>query len=359
MKPFKYPSDPEKCKLIRKKITKTTFLNHNAIINTYTVIPTDLNGKQLRFGPDDNTLKDPILAALVTRGCSDLFIDEQLIAQVRGPTKFFGTEDAVDEDEPPFEGADEKDFKVFSNIRDRDDSLITQWNTVNHLRVDFWEKANGKFFICTLFILDGKPCIFGGSKNVHIPLELNVNLESLQNHLHYQMLKLVIEDVRKCDSIEPILGQQIIGEYCDGMHIVYTSTPYTVYFDENLPACFRKPIKIIQSIKSLPSEETLSSLRKISNIEGIVVYYVNTVTNEIIRRKHKTIWYVIIRCWREIIHKYTKGSISIDTITGMLKSRMKFLSDQFLHMNPEEHDHWNKTADIFIERLNNSRYNYN
>lgn len=360
LREFTYPADKAKVKLIKKKTVRFTFMGHATTVNTYTVHPTNAAGKILRGGPDDNTLKDPELADLVRRGCSDLFIDGTLVAQVRGPAKFFGTEDEIDEDDLPYDGAEEKDFAAFTSVRQHTDATIAKWNAAGELRTDFWEKANGKFAIATLFILDGKLCVFGGSKNVHVPVELDVDLTTLPNELHFNIMLAVIQDIRSCHPriLESLVGRQIIGEYCDGKHVVYTPTSYMVYFDETLPASFRKPMRILPSVTGVPSDEILTKLRKLVEIEGVVVYYVNTVTGEIIRRKHKTVWYVLIRCWREIVRKYTKGMISTDALTGLLTARMHSRSDQFLHLSVEELQEWKKTAATFVERLTKSKYAY-
>lgn len=360
MQAFTYPVDPEKCKLIKKKTTRIPFMGCEAVVYTYTVRPTNDKGKILRGGPDDNTLKDPELAELVRRGCSDLFIDGKLVAQVRGPRKFFGTDDNVDEDELPFEGADEKDFAVFTTVRAQEEARLAQWQTDGILVTKMWEKANGKFAICSLFILDGQICVFGGSKNMHVPLVLNADLDTLPQDLHFRIMSSVIQDLRKCDAgvLSTLLGRQIIGEFCDGMHVVYTDTPYMVYFDETLPACFRKPMMLLPAINGLPSTEVLTSLRKLAELEGVVVYYTNTKTGEIIRRKHKTIWYVLIRCWREIIHKQGKGNITPSALTNLLVMRMRSRSDQFLHLTQDEFNHWKDVAATFVQRLTASKYRY-
>lgn len=360
MQEFTYPVDSAKSKLIRKKHDVYPFMRYDAVVQTYTVHPTNTAGKILRGGPDDNTLKDPELAELVRRGCSDLFIKGDLVAQVRGPAKFFGSDEHVDEDDLPFEGADEKDFSVFDSVQSITNAKIDQWNTDGVLRTDFWNKENGKFAIATLFIQDGKVCIFGGSKNVHVPLELDDDLINLPSDLHYRILRSIIEDLRKCDdnTLRSLVGRQIVGEYCDGKHIVYTEHPYMVYFDESLPANFRKPVKILPSINGKPDSDTLNKLRKLTQIEGVVLYYTNTNTGEIIRRKHKTIWYVTIRCWREIIRKYKKGEISTDSLVNLLISRTQSRSGQFLNLTSEELASCNETATVFIDRLTKSKYAY-
>lgn len=359
MQPFTYPANAEKAKLIRKKTTTTVFLGHEAVVNTYTVHPTDKAGNILNRGPDDNTYKDSELADLVPRGCSDLFIDDKLVAQVRGARKFFGTNDIIDEDEPPFEGADEKDIEAFAKSHESDAATIATWNDANILRVDFWEKANGKFVICTLFELDGDLYIFGGSKNVHMPLPLNSRDIPGPRDLHHIMLNMVISDVIRCENPRFLIGKQIMGEYCDGKHIVYANTPYMVYFDESLPGQFRKPMKILPSVNNIPSSDILTSLRSLIELEGVVLYYTNTITGQFIRIKHKTVWYVIIRSWREIIGRHKKGNTQPSKIIGLLKSRAQTRSDQFLHLTPEELAKWKDLADTFVTRLTESKYAYN
>ena len=62
---------------------------------------------------------------------------------------------------------------------------------------------------------------------------------------------------------------------------------------------------LMENILCIQKHHTLNifqvCIRGLQNIEGVVITYVNTRTNELFRQKHKTNWYVVWRAWREAI----------------------------------------------------------
>jgi hypothetical protein len=347
----------EEAELIKKKVVEKTFSGVEFETHTYSVFPTNGSGDKLRGGPDDQTLsKHPVLAKHIVRGCSDLFHKKCFVAKVRGPPKFFGEVPGADEDEEPFEGATDEDIANAKVVIDM--PTIIGWQKAGELEVQFQEKANGKFAIVTVFFLDDKPWVFGGSKNVHVPVPLDVDLDTLPHDLHYNILRLMIPDIRKTSDIKSLVGRQIVGEYCDGKHLCWAPEVYMVYFDNTLPDNFRKPIDVIPSMAVVPGADVYTQVRRMRNIEGVVIKFWNIRTGETLWQKLKTVEYVIKRCWREIISKKNKETILPPALIRLLISRMQSRSDQFLHMSVEELAEWSATAEVFVSRLTKSRYAY-
>ena len=322
------------------------------VIKTYTVRP--LNGRR---GPDDETYKAfPELVNLVYRGFSDLFLDDKYLLTIKGMPKFDGTS-SIDEDdfeelnstEPQESGMEQKN-EIF------DSKTVSAWSAAGILKSYFKEKANGKFVIFRLFELDGKIWIFGGSKNMHIPVELDNPI--IGRNLHEEILRTIQADLLLLseDQLRALLGKTIVGEYVDGKHLVYVVKPFLVYF--NVPAGINLPVvkDLMPAVSGLPQLQTLQEIRKMRNIEGVVIEYQNTTTGEIIRQKHKSVWYIVLRCWREMLSKRNKTKHTPHSTIAALKLRLKQRSDQFLHLSDEEITEWNATAEKFVNWIYKSKY---
>lgn len=375
------------------------------IIKTYTVNSTNKSGKVCRGGPDDQTyINFPELIDLVPRGCSDLFMNGNHIGSLRGLKKFDGTS-AIDEDEVPYQGANESDrTSIFPSDK------VEKWESTGELKVEYQYKANGKFVIFTVLQINGSLGIFGGSKNVHVWLSFDeyehvvqkqineCKLDKKYNELHYQMLFIVARDLLTNETLtnstftnETLTnitncikrGVTYCGEFLDGKHLVYQNCPpYIVYFDNELSVNLRprtnsniqpttnsntQPTNsttqlsnIIKSaqINKLPTQELLQSIRDIENEEGVVIVYKNIRTGETYRQKHKTKWYIILRCWREIISKLDKNKINTSELISKLLARLNERSSQFLHLTNEEISLWSTRAIDFAKWLYDSKYQY-
>lgn len=324
------------------------------VVKTYTVRP--LNGRR---GPDDETYKTfPELIQLVPRGFSDLFLDGKYLLTIKGMPKFDGTA-SIDEDD--FEDdfsveQQESEVPIDRKHEIFDSKTVSDWAAAGVLKTSFKEKANGKFAIFQLFKFADKIWIFGGSKNMHIPVELGKPI--LGVNIHDEILRAVQVDILLLpeDQLRSLIGKTIVGEYVDGKHLVYVSSPYMVYF--NVPAGINLPVvkDLALAIRGLPQLQILQDIRKMKNIEGVVIEYRNTTTNEIIRQKHKSIWYIILRCWREVLFKKNKAVHSLHNTLTALKQRLKQRSDQFLHLSDQELTEWHTTAERFVEWIYKSKY---
>jgi gluconate kinase len=327
-----------------KQFVKVTERKHGIfLVKTYAITTPN-------HTPDDYVYQEhPELIPLIPRGCSDLYLlpnTSNPIVQLRGMDKFDGTS-SIDEDE--LDGAEVKTIT--------DHEKIKQWESSGRLRTSFYEKANGKFVIAKVFEFNGQLMIFGGSKNVHVPIALNEDV-SEKKDLHFRMLHQIQKDISACENKKSLVGTTILGEYVDGMHMVYVDQPYMVYFNSNLPATFPATKKILESISTVPLLEDLQKIREMKDIEGVVIYYENTETGELIRQKHKTIWYIVIRCWREVISHKKKENFDDKKLTDLVIDRLKKRSDDFLHLSTDAMDYWSTIAVEFCSWLYKSKYTY-
>ncbi len=346
-------------------------------IKTYSVFPTNNNGKVLRHGPDDQTyINFPELVDLVPRGCSDLFLGDEFVCSLRGLKKFNGTS-SIDEDDAPYEGSTDNHTSLFPEEK------VKQWESNKVLEVEYQPKYNGKFVIFTLFEMHNKTYIFGGSKNVHIIRDLYD--ESKSDELHEKMLNRVCRDIlnhhnesekiaKKNSDLEEVRQmfdtfcnsrQTFCGEYIDYKHMVYscfynsetqtytTYTPHIEYFN-----CPYLSINTNEKTNTMPTIDYLQSIRNQVNDEGVVIVYRNTETGETYRQKHKTKWYIILRCWRELISRLDKSTVEYKSLSERLINRLNERSDQFLHMTPKELELWESHAYKFSQWLYNSIYKY-
>lgn len=320
-------------------------------ICTYSVNPTDNKGKILKRGPDDQTyINYPPLVNLIPRACSDLFVGDKLIGQIRGMNKFDGTS-SIDEDEAPYEGAAEDNGSTIFNH-----DIIKEWNDKSQLETSFVEKANGKFAICVLLKHFDKYWLFGGSKNAHVIVEYDKEIKGTE--LHYQILNCMMVDIKKCPP-DSLVGRIIIGEYVDGQHMVYTDKPYMVYFDLTLPVPFMKAKILLPTINTIPTNLMLRSLRELEDIEGVVINYRNITTNHVVRQKHKSVWYIVLRSWREAIYHCSKEKFpSYNGLTQLIRTRLITHNKSYLHLDEETFNKWYLMADIFGEWLYNSNYKF-
>jgi hypothetical protein len=291
---------------------------------------------------DDFTYKyHPELVALIPRGFS-ILVDhnDKEICRLGGLTKFDGIS-AIDDD---------------SNIETHliDYNIIKRWEEDKELEVSFQEKANGKMVIFKIFVHDDQTFILGGSKNVHHLWNLdNVYFdEDAQSKLSFDMIYLVCQNLPA--DVETIFNKTIIAEYVDGCHMVYAEAPHIVYFyPEEIATCR----EIISKQTTLPTSEQYTLIRDLKDIEGVVIIYRNTVTNEIYRQKHKTIWYVILRVIRESLCRRNKDAETAD-LHEKLITIIKKRSNDFLHLDEERLLTWCSVSERFIEFVKQSEYEF-
>lgn len=324
-------------------------------VETSVVLPTR-RGKVCKRGPEDQTYYDhPELVKMVPRACSDLRLGDTVVARIRGLCKFDGTENGADEDDLPFEGATEEEIRKNKSFLPLDE--IREWAANGCLRTTFQEKVNGKMLAFTLFEHEGSPWIFGGSKNMHVPHKLGDSIEG--TNLHDEILRQICS-VLKTTSVDvrPLYGKTICGEYVDGRHIVYVPEPYVVFFDPTLPKELPKPRELAEAVDGFPSPEALQAGRGIEGIEGEVINYTNTVTGQVHRQKHKTAWYIILRCWRELIVSKKNSDCSAELLSNLLIRKHRDRNNQFIHRPEEEMRRWDQLAREFASWLVESRYRF-
>jgi predicted kinase len=307
-------------------------------IETYSVIATDPNGtipkKYSHNALDDNTyLKYPALIKLIPRGFSVLLDSSgKEICRLDGLEKFDGSCPLDDDDE------------VAGSICEI--SKVKDWKNV---RVEFQEKANGKMAIFKVFKYRNAYWILGGSKNLHVIVPLDKDITG--TGLHYDILRQVQKDINK--DISQLLDKTTIGEYVDGQHIVWTDTKYMTYFSGPLENIKR----LFPDQNTLPSPEQLKFIRDLVGTEGAVIKYINLDTGEVFRQKHKSIWYIFIRCMREGLRHYSK-TVPVKEIHSKIKGIFKKRSNDFLHLTDAELDKWNQISLNFIKFVGQSKYDF-
>jgi hypothetical protein len=342
-------SIPEDLKqFIKIKITTCTTNGLEFVIETYSVIPTDVHGKIPKRHSyavlDDNTyVKYPELIKLVPRGFSVAYYNGVEVCRLDGLEKFDGSCPLDDDNE------------CSSNIFNQNAADIKQWK---NLKVEFLEKANGKMAIFKVFqnpTDNTKYLILGGSKNVHVVVGLDEDLGPkmvVKADLHYQILSQFQHDHMHTDPTL-LLNKTIIGEYVDGQHIVYTEKPYLVYFSG--PTMNIK--RLMPDQNYLPTLEQLQEIRSIDNCEGAVVVYTNLDNNLVFRQKHKSVWYILIRVMREGLRHYSKQTetdIILNKVYGIFKKR----SNDFLALNEEDFAKWYVVLKNFILFIKQSKYDF-
>ncbi len=409
---FRYPEDVTLRSLINEKITTYKMPNADSstpertyTVKTYTVLPVNKRGTIVRFGSDDETyLNYPALVKLVPRGCSDLFIDDFFITALRGPEKFDGTSVIDDDDNPlkdpvtvnpgyntviPDIDVSESESKSTTDINvtvdqalsdpllEGADSMlpmkkIQQWEYQSVLEVTTQEKANGKFAIFQLIQINNVWYLFGGSKNMHVLHPLNTPVAG--KDLHYQILAAIqncimavskLRDQDVDDTVTPVnptsdiltnlIGKTIIGEYVDGMHLVYTDKPYMVFF--NCPT-LGENVELLPKQNKWLSSTQLTTIRNMTGIEGAVIYYRNTVTNEVYRQKHKTIWYILWRAIREKLTIMKRSVTPLSTVIRVLQLRVNVLSKSYVKLNPNQLNKVFRMIETFINWFQTTTYDY-
>jgi len=344
-------------KYVKCKTTQFNFYDHSYTVNTYSVFSCSTNGKIVRYGSDDFTYRNyPELLTLIPRGFSELYEGKQLVYSMKGPIKFDGTS-AIDEDDClKFSTEIPKTQHEFL-----DSKIIQKWADDEDLLVEWQEKANGKFAIFTLLELHGKKFIFGGSKNVHklVPLTKNCVLTETTDELHYQILKIICDDLRLLSQkqFNLIFEQTIVGEYVDGMHLVWTPNPYMVYFSIPKEINLRRVKAIMPSQNTIPSAKQLKEIRNSTEYEGVVIVYRNRKTDQIFRQKHKTIWYILLRCWREILSRKNDDE-NLELVIESCQRRSHERSHDFLNCTEEELNNYDRLASVFITWISKSDYSY-
>lgn len=337
------------------KITSFIIGDATMEVRTYKVLPS-YGGRPVQWGPNDATYATyPDLLSKIPRGFSRITINGNVICEIRGVTKFDGTT-RFDND---------SDLNKFHTGL-LDINKVKQWQDASKLTVRFQPKYNGKFVIFTLFRLNNQLIIFGGSKNVHVPIAIgNYPLAETSNddgQLHYRILNHVMRDLRKltAEQLELMLDRTFTGEYVDGEHIVWVPEPYIAYFGnpvgrDLLPLHVEDDLFPPQGV--VPSAACLHGIRRIKNIEGVVIYYINKDTGECLMQKHKTIWYVLLRCWREIISNQG-NDFPVKMLLSHCIRKMNARSESFLDMRAEELTHYAALINKFIAWFAFSSYKW-
>jgi adenylate kinase family enzyme len=325
---------------VKIKTTSCTSSGLEFTIQTYTVIPTNPEGKlqkKRRYSVlDDNTyLKYPELIKLIPRGLSIAYHDGKEVCRLDGLEKFDGSCPLDDDNE------------CSTNIFNQNAADINQWT---NLKVEFLEKANGKMAIFKVFKMGDNYYVLGGSKNVHIVVGITETIK--ESELHHNILKMFQYDAVRC-TLDEILDKTIIGEYVDGQHIVHVEKPYLIYFSGPLTNINR----IMPDQFTLPTPEQLQKLRYLENIEGVVVVYTNLDNGTVFRQKHKTIWYILIRVMREGLRHYNKQTstnVIITQVFGIFKKR----SNDFLALTEEDFAKWYIILKNFVLFVKQSKYDF-
>lgn len=312
------------------KVTQTNYSINNVLfyVNTYSVVPTRDNGYFL----DDNTyIKYPELIDLIPRGFSILSVDDIEICRLDGIQKFGGTT-PLDED------------CEYNNT-------CYSLPDAGSIKVEFLEKVNGKMAIFKILKYSGKYYIFGGSKNKHVIVDFDNEIDN--DELHYKMIEVFKNDIKNTKNIDEYVNQTVIAEYMDGKHIVYTEQPYIVYFYGP-----NKNVKnILPEQNCFPTQEQLMIIRNMENIEGVVITYTDTNTGKIYRQKHKTVWYIMLRVMRESIKKY-KSRDHPDIIIRDVYEIFKKRSCDFLNLSEDVLNIWKGILKDFVYFMINNGYDY-
>ena len=285
---------------LRAFVRCRTHIEKPYLVQTFTVRGTDRNGNSCAVfsGNDDLTYsRHPELLELIPRGFSILYIrkDDQYehVVELRGPVKFSGTTDKSGGHTPA----------QLSNL-----DAPRQWEHDDLLKVTWQEKANGKFALFHVMRDENGWYIFGGSKNRHVMRRLGAVGSFVSPggcDLHHQILRRIVDDLRHLTEEQMralgSLPTAIVGEYVDGRHLVWTNSPYMVYFNTPIVLPLAQIPEFFPQQTTMPTEAQLCSVRVMTETEGAVICYENTATGEVIRQKHKSIWYTVWRAFREIL----------------------------------------------------------
>ena len=240
---------------------------------------------------------------------------EKVVSFVTGPRKFSG-KNAADEDP---ETDDYKETGIY------DHSKVLDWAKNGDLQIRSSEKANGKFALCRLFEYDGNHYITFGSKNYHItvlmddlPKWIDEN-STPENAIIISIANDIYKNINKIRllSDEFIDGYTLCGELCDGQHFVMGDNTIEWFGFFRFGKCMdttRTKSRLDEvELKTVSSDAVFTpgeAIEKIDRIiqaarcvknEGAVLYFENTVTNEIILCKTKSTRYILMRMLRQAI----------------------------------------------------------
>ena len=284
----------------------------------------------------------PILVNLIPRGFSIVVKNDQIISVIEGPRKFSG-KTLVDED--PEDGQEECEEQT-SSTSIYDHRQIVNWATSKELEIIETEKANGKFVICRIGVVDGLYYLHTGSKNKH----LFFPLDNLDFHIGKEetgiIISSVLTDIKKNLGLflNPTLlekfhqGYSLCGELCDGQHFMTGDNTISWFGlfksgqSMNTEECFEfikslglKTVdwNIVYTQESNPDtldEVFINSRCKIN--EGSVLRCRNTITNEIILVKTKSVSYITKRFMRQSIMK--GYAHMVDSVKGRFIDAQKY-----------------------------------
>lgn len=264
----------------------------------------------------------PILVSAISRGFSIIVKNDKIISVLEGPIKFSG-KTAVDED--PEDNQEETQDTIDTSIYDH--KKILKWASRKELEIIETEKANGKFVIFKIVLVNGVFYLHTGSKNKHLffPLDkLDFYIASLDSGL---IISSILSDVKsninkifKPELLDKFAqGYSLCGELCDGQH--FMSGDNTVsWFGLFKSGHSMKTLECFEFIKDIglktvewstvyTAESDLSTLDNVFIAsrcklnEGSVLRCRNTVTNEIILVKTKSVSYITKRFMRQSIIK--------------------------------------------------------
>jgi hypothetical protein len=146
-------------------------------------------------------------------------------------------------------------------------------------------------------------------------------------------------------------NKTICGEWFRGVNIV-SGEPKVYFFDEMLPAVFKKPFAPAPTMYELPSQEMLDILcHNFKDMEGVVISYTNTKTGETYRLKHYTSWYLILRGWFKYIYG---GARNKDSSATTRKVALTDIARD--HTIPSTTDQWDRCAAAFATWFQDSEY---
>jgi hypothetical protein len=289
---------------------------------TYTI---KSNGKL----DDEIYLANPALINLVPKGYSELYYNDTQIAILQGMNKLAST--------TPLDNDCYEDIRLMP----LDISIVSQWEANECLLVKWLEKANGKFLTFVLFTFNESLYLFGGSKNQHVAvLLIKANGKFILTHgkqIQYVIIDSILKDLSLLsnDEINSLLDKTVIGEYLDGSGLVYNGIPYCIYFTTYNTSLLSVK-ELLPEQKTIPTIKQLDYIRRLTNIEGCVITYINTQTNEIIRQKHKTILYILRRTCREVICKMSQKTSSDELYKRVARRIEERCSNDFLRLSTVE-----------------------
>lgn len=297
------------------KIKKTVSVTGACHFNQYTIT---LRVPKNKF-EDDVYSKHKELLDIVPRAYTIITVNsgdsEKVVSFVTGPRKFSG-KNAADEDP---ENDDYKETGIY------DHNKVLDWAMNGELQIRSSEKANGKFALCRLFEYDGNSYITFGSKNYHItvlmddlPQWIDENYTP-ENAIIISIAHDIYKNIKKIMRISYIFmkGYTLCGELCDGQHFVMGDNTIEWFglfrFGECADTTFTKNILDEVELKTVSSNVVFTpedAIEKIDIIiqaarcvknEGAVLYFENSVTDEIILCKTKSTRYILMRMLRQAI----------------------------------------------------------